>query len=208
MASIAGKLGRAGLHGEVVVSALRGINEGLCTPPLDDDEVLSIAESIAKYHTDEPWDKPLDLWAAFVAPPLTARDVPPVVGRFAELQARASGFDPTATIAAGVTAAAACIDDRIRLRLPGASSWFVSALLWTLGVGVSSGGKSPGRKPMLKPIYDAHEEIIGTWIDKKKAEKEKDEEPEPKLQSIVDNTTMEALSAALHDNPRGILVLG
>lgn len=54
LASLAGSMRFRGMRGSEILAALRVVNEGRCQPPLDDDEVAGIAESIARYDPTAP----------------------------------------------------------------------------------------------------------------------------------------------------------
>jgi P4 family phage/plasmid primase-like protien len=53
LAREAGKLRRIGLNGTVLEAALLAINRTRCTPPLPDDEVRGIADSVGRYPTGD-----------------------------------------------------------------------------------------------------------------------------------------------------------
>ena len=58
LTSIAGGLRRAGLNAGEMLAVLRRRNKELCDPPLDDEEVVGIARSVAKYPAGpEPRDE-------------------------------------------------------------------------------------------------------------------------------------------------------
>ncbi len=49
LTSVAGSLRRRGLDAETIAAALAGVNAARCNPPLPDDEVKGIAQSVARY---------------------------------------------------------------------------------------------------------------------------------------------------------------
>jgi len=53
LASIAGGMRRQGLTQEAIEAALIAVNQAQCTPPLEDNEVIEIARSIARYPTPQ-----------------------------------------------------------------------------------------------------------------------------------------------------------
>ena len=58
LASVAGRMRRAGLSEADMLAALRGVNAARCRPPLDDGEVAQIARNVARYPADaEPRDE-------------------------------------------------------------------------------------------------------------------------------------------------------
>jgi hypothetical protein len=205
LASHAGKLRRMAFDQGTIRVALLDINERFCDPPLPDSEIAGIAKSVARYDAHD-WRKPLNIFAKLTAPPLTEDDVPPVIGRFAVLQARAAGFDATGTILAGVIAACGMIDDGFQLQLPGSSGWYESARLWGAAIGGPSAGKSPGQKKMMGPIFAAHRELIESSaadLQRAPAKRGDKESAGPALYSS--DATIEKLSEILAANPRGLL---
>jgi len=57
LASLAGSMRRRGMNTEAIYAALSVENQNKCHPPLDDDEVQRIAESVGKYPPAEPTKK-------------------------------------------------------------------------------------------------------------------------------------------------------
>jgi hypothetical protein len=161
-----------------------------------------IASGFSGYEAAE-WPEPVPLFRGIVAPSLTARDVPRVIGDYAEQFARAGGFDPTGAIASGVVVCAAAVDDAIRLLLPGSSGHFQSARLWSALIGSPGAGKSPIQKVMLAPVYSVHSEFA-TENARAKQAATKDERV-PTRAAFTSDSTIDALSDLLADNPRGIL---
>lgn len=144
---------------------------------------------------------PLDILRPLTAPPLLADDVPPVLGRFADAFARASGFDVSIMLAAGIGAACAMLSDQVRVAVQPRSSWFESARLWIAIVGGPGAGKSPGTKAALAPVFELHRELIAKW--RKEHAEAKDAPPMPLL--YVTDATTEALADALKGSSRGLL---
>ena len=144
---------------------------------------------------------PLDLLRPMAAPPLRANDVPDVLAQFAASQARATGFDVSILLAAGIGAACAMLSDDVRLLVSQRSGWFESARLWLAIVGGPGAGKSPGSKAALAPVFATHREGISAWS----AANEGKDEPAPMPVLYVNDATTEALADVLHDNERGVL---
>jgi hypothetical protein len=165
--------------------------------------VRRIAESVSRYAPGEQreWPHPTNILRPFTAPPYTRDDVPAIIGRYAEAWARAGGFDPSMPILACTVAAAAMIDDGIRVHAPGETDWYESARLWGAIIGGSATGKSPAIKAAVRPAIEVHRELVHAW-DSDPAE---DKGPRPAL--FTSDTTVEALSDRLKGNPRGILIL-
>jgi len=60
LASLAGSMRRRGMSEDAILAALRTENAAKCRPPLDDDEVVAVARSIARYTAAAPVSKPAD----------------------------------------------------------------------------------------------------------------------------------------------------
>jgi putative DNA primase/helicase len=56
LTSLAGTMRRRGLGEEAIFAALKGVNEEQCDPPLSEEEVRSIAQSVARYEPAAPPD--------------------------------------------------------------------------------------------------------------------------------------------------------
>lgn len=63
---LAGQMRQTGLEEAELVAALRAINKRRCKPPLPDDEVRAIAQSVARYHAGHSADPGEQLANAFV----------------------------------------------------------------------------------------------------------------------------------------------
>ena len=144
---------------------------------------------------------PVDILRPMAAPPLCADDVPAVLARLADVQARATGWDVSIMLAAGVGAACAALSDDVRLCVAPSSGWFESARLWVAIVAGPGAGKSPGSKVMLAPIFAMHREGVAQWL----AEHKDDDEPGTPPALYTSDATTEALAETLRGTPRGLL---
>src|SRR5437773_561482 len=160
-------------------------------------------ERIAKLNGSN-WPAPINLLRDVGAPPLTRDDVPRVIGDFAGTLATAGGFDATGIILSATVCAAAAIDDRIRLLLPGASSHFESGRLWSAAIAPPGAGKSPMQKAALAPIFELHRDLISESQRQRDA-KEDDAERVPHRALFTSDCTVDKLAEILADNPNGIL---
>jgi hypothetical protein len=158
----------------------------------------AVAENLPDTPSAPP---PLDLLKPMAAPPLRVEDVPAVLGRFAASQARATSFDVSILLAAGVGAACAMLSDEVRLCVSPASRWFESPRLWFAIIGGPGSGKSPGAKAALAPVFVAHREGIAQW----ERENEGADERPPAPLLYVNDATTEALAESLSGNARGLL---
>ncbi len=60
LTSFAGVMRRPGMQEDEILAALRQVNANRCSPPLPDDEVVRIAESVAGYDPQGPGSPPAD----------------------------------------------------------------------------------------------------------------------------------------------------
>lgn len=149
----------------------------------------------------EPGPAPVDLLRPMAAPPLRVGDVPEVLAMLADVHARATGWDASIMLAAGIGAACAALSDDVRLCVAPSSGWFESARLWLAIVAGPGAGKSPGSKAMLAPIFAMHREGIAQWL----AEHKDDDEPGTPPALYTSDATTEALAETLRSNTRGLL---
>jgi hypothetical protein len=152
----------------------------------------------------EPWREPLNLLQDFTAPPYQGSDLPKVLGDFVDTFAEASGIDASIMAMSALIGAAAMIDDRWRLYL-GTSGWYESARLWAVTIAPPGSGKTPAQDAALLSLKRRHSELSVEW--RATVEGLTEEDPKPPLPRLfVTDTTIEALSEVLRDNPRGILI--
>jgi hypothetical protein len=209
LASIAGKLRRAGLSDTEMRAALAAINAQRCEPPLDASEVDKIAASIARYapaddgRVSEGAPTPLNILRGPAAVPLRPSEVPAVLGVFADTYARATGFDVSMVILAGIVASTSMLSDEARLNVAPRSGWFESARLWGACIAGPGTGKTPSFRAALAPIYELHRESVERWRAQTSDGTAENAPPCPAL--FTSDATTEALSDLLRDNPRGLL---
>jgi hypothetical protein len=157
-------------------------------------------------HADaDPWPEPVDFLRELRAPPFQPDDVPEVLGAFAFRYATQTGIDPSLCVSAAVTAAASAINDEFALVADSGTGWMQPARLWFLDVAPSGAGKSPAQRAMLAPLHELQRELMheyGRACDNLPD----DGSTPPRPRVVIADTTIEALSEALRDNPRGLLV--
>ncbi len=158
------------------------------------------AESVERDLASSP---PIDILRAMSAPPLRIDDAPVVMGRFADAQSRATGFDVSILLAGCVGAACAMLSDEVRLCVSPRSSYYESPRLWLAVVGGPGAGKSPGIKQAMSPVYAIHRELLDAWT--KASEEVQDPDPPPAL--YTSDATTEALAELLRASDRGILYM-
>jgi hypothetical protein len=191
------------------------------------------AEEMAS-HVADPFEdvEPVDIFDRLDLPPAPLHLLPAMIGDFCRDQAAIIGVDPGILAGACLTATAAAIDDGFSLRVMRHDPfWVESARLWTMIVGPPSCKKSPALKAAMRPLRkldvelanESNSAIAAHQVDlevhkiarrdavKAKARGEDvtvpHEPARPALRRItVEDTTVEAMSEILKDNPRGILV--
>ncbi|MCX7701549.1 MAG: DUF3987 domain-containing protein, partial [Gemmataceae bacterium] len=228
LASFAGSMRRRGLTAGEIAAALLVINERRCRPPLPDEEVRRIAESVTRYAPaiglgdfggetaeEEPYK------------PFPVELLPDPLREYAELAAKGIGVDPAYVAVPLLTACGAAVGATRRLELkPG---WRVPPILWTALVGESGSGKSPALEAGLvgvrhhqARVWTAYEKAMELYEndvqhyerDQGKWRRHKgDAGPPPKKPQkpipprlVVSDTTLEAAAHALQGNPRGVLL--
>jgi hypothetical protein len=217
LASEAGKLRRLGLSPAAIAAALQVINTERCQPPLPAHEVEAIARSIGRYAAGMEWPEPVDILQDLAAPPLTGEELPPVLAAFPLAYAQATGFDPSITLGAALAVSAAALSDDFKIVGNSDTEWFQKPLLWVLTIARPGAGKTPAQRAMLHQLWEIQRALREQYekeIQELKRRKnsrgadglkeEEDEPPRPRI--ILGDTTIEALSEALRDNPRGILI--
>jgi hypothetical protein len=180
-----------------MTAILKIANEQRCDPPLDDDEVETIARSVM--NAAEEWPDPESFLRDFDARALDPALIPGVVGEYAKAWSDESGIDISAVVMPCLTATASAIDDGFKILANEKTNWRESARLWSLVVAMPGSGKTPAQSNALSPLWEIHRQLATLY--------EFDEEnsmPAPRL--IVSDTTVEALATALIANPRGLLV--
>lgn len=152
-----------------------------------------------------PWPIPVNIFAELAASPYEASDVPPELSDYPAAYSAQTGIDLSITLVSAVVSAAAAIDDAIQVCADSSSNWFAQPRLWAVAIGAPGSGKTPGQREMLAPLRALHSELHHAWRAAVKALA--DDEPKPaQPRVVVNDTTLEALSDVLVDNPRGILV--
>ena len=131
-------------------------------------------------------------------------EVPPALAEYALLYSQQTGIDSTITVMSAVVCAGAAIHDRIQLCADSSTRWFAQARIWGITIGHPGSGKSPAERAMLEPLWEIHVELFKEW--QKSIEGLKKDEWPPQPRVIVGDTTIEALSNVLVDNPRGVLI--
>ncbi len=148
--------------------------------------------------------EPADIVSDFAAPALRPDDFPQIIARYADLLSRAAGHDFGAYAMAMTGAAAAAIDDDIRICLVETTNWYESARLWVLLIGSPASAKTPALRAANRPIVDRHKALYAQWAAQCKALGNDDPIPE-RPATFTSDATIEAIADTLRANPRGVL---
>lgn len=203
--SCGGLMVHRGMSPQAIEAALLAENAARCDPPLSEAEVRAHAAGVARYANSEDWPEPLNIFSDLIAPPFRPQDFPPQIQRFADLFARAAGFDFSGVAVASVVAAAAMLHDEVRVALSPRSRWYESARLWALLIGPPGSGKSPMIRRALAPTYKLHRKLLDDWNRACAAAEETEDVDPPRPALFTSDATIEKLSDLLVANPRGML---
>lgn len=162
-----------------------------------------------------------------IAPPPFPLDVLPFgMTQFVKLHSRALPCAPDFIAVPGLSVAAAAMGRSVTLKLK--RTWYEEANLWTVIAGTPGSTKSPALKAvtaplkrMMRELRKQHELDVMVWKEAKRAEEKEwrktggkgaspidpDDRPIPERRIMVMNTTTEALTPILAENPRGILMV-
>jgi hypothetical protein len=157
------------------------------------------------------WPDPINILGEMSAPAFTREDLPAVLSEYPLAYAQATGFDPSLTLSAAVSVAAAALSDEFQIVGESRSQWFQQARLWTLAIGPPGTGKTPAQKAMLAPLWAVQKQLREKWeaqcaVMMASPEEKQIQKIQPPPKLIIANATIEALSDALAENPRGILL--
>lgn len=168
--------------------------------------------------------RPVDLFNVDPPPQIPLDALPAVIASYAKDQAELMGCDHSILAMAGLVAAASCLHDGVQIQPKRHDpSWRESARLWVAIVGSPSSKKSPAIGKAIhhvKTIDAARREQsraeVSRWevqhAPRKKATNKEDSPLEglvpdrpPLKRALVEDTTVEAMSEILKDNPQGVL---
>jgi hypothetical protein len=197
---IGGRLRQAGLFEPEMAAALSAVNQNRCRPPIEEGEVASIAQSVARY-TRGSAVRLFDPSSEFEPFPLEVFPVP--IAQFLELAVGSMGCDVSFLALPLLSVASAAIGNTHEIEVkPG---WKQPATVWTAIVGESGTLKTPALKLVTRPAR-AWEE--GQLLEvRERAEAIGEDPPSLAGRLICNDVTVEALRALLGENPRGILLV-
>lgn len=194
-------------------------------PPANDNQAEEEAPAAA---APAEWPDPIDPFGVAPPPELPIDVLPEPFRDYVRDQAALLGSDPAVIGLSAIVAAAACIHDDIELQPKRHDpTWTESARLWVAIVGDPSAKKSPAIRKAMRQVYKIdmnmaadngraladYEHQHAEWKEAKEAKKAKNSgdlvraEPKrpPMRRLVVEDTTVEALSEVLRDNPAGVL---
>lgn len=209
--------------------AADAIGAAVIVPPPGDFNDLAQSkgiEAVASIAANDNTD-PIDIFAEFPVPPIRREMLPDTISDYAFDQGELVGVEPAMIAIPALVACAAALHDGVQLQVKRhETGWRESARLWCAVVGNPSIKKSPSISKAIsrvrkinadlaednKKTLAKHAADLEAYKDAKKKAKKTGEvvtAPEqPMLQRlVVQDTTVEALSEVLKDNPRGILCL-
>jgi hypothetical protein len=155
--------------------------------------------------------KPFDFWSKFNPPTLPRGLLPLVIGEFALEKSRLMGADPGGLAMAALTACAAAIPDKVKLKVRRHDSWLESTRLWTGLIGGPGEKKSPTIFQVMKHLKRRDYEMWRKYAREKKEWEglNKDErqgrDPPRQERLVVEDITMEAMQEVMRDSPNGLL---
>jgi hypothetical protein len=179
LASMAGSMRKAGFGAREIEASLRIVNAERCAPPLADEEVRSIAASVARYAINPPLLAQIittgriptepaepDYASASSYQPFPVDALPATLARFAREAATALGCDPAYVALPALAAVFGAIGNSRRLLLK--RSWSEPAVAWFGIVGKSGTLKSPAQESALAPLDTCEASMAATYREEAK----------------------------------------
>lgn len=198
-------------------------------PPAEPDDMPAPREARQKPAAiSQQFGQPIDLFGIQHPPQLPIDVLPDVMRNYVEDQSALLGSDHSVIGMTALVAAAACITDGIKLQPKRHDpTWRESARLWVAVVGDPSTRKSPAIDKAVRHVKRIDHDMVESSAQEQSAyQRQADEIKElnkeakkkggdplpfpqqpPKKRLMVEDTTVEALSEVLRDNPRGVLCL-
>lgn len=180
LTSLAGSMRRPGMSEQEILAALRQVNQDRCIPPLDDDELKTIAHSVSKYKpadgiyginggVETDWHDPQPL----------PDELPPVLPFDCELLPEAFRpwieditsriqCPPDFPAVSAVTALAAIVGRKIAICPKRYDDWLVVPNLWSMVIGRPGIMKTPAIQETLKPLQRLEIEAKEAYDNEKK----------------------------------------
>lgn len=219
-----------GIPDELILEIARDFNRSRCNPPMDDDEVVSVAKRYQKPADDDPnaWPEPADIKESL--PPVTPFNpqwLPHGLSDWALDIADRLNCPVDFPAVTMITALGSALGSRIYVKPYSRDTWKVPANVWAALVAPPGAMKSPVLREGLRPLVamdkkaaDAYATAMKKFtFDKavyegqfRKAASNNGTPPvppkEPQMtRHLVNDTTYEMLVVIAAANPSGILVL-
>ena len=215
--SIAGSWRNSGMIEAEILPALQQVNRHRCDPPLPDRDIDKLASDIASRYDPGSVPNYLTRGITKADPPTQSPPVEPYptalwptpIREYLERQAKALSAPVDFVGVPMVAALGTVIGTRRAAEMkPG---WLEHPCIWTGIVGKSGTHKSPAHDKAVLPLRRIqqrcqadHEEALKQYEE----ENHEDRGDTPvRKQAYTTDVTVEALTAVLNDNPRGIAVL-
>lgn len=207
---------------EQLSELLRGLNQIKCSPPLDDFELTSIIESVAKYEDNDQEPIPLPKNKVF---PFPVEVLPYALQKVLTACANSIVCPVDYLALPLLSAAGVAIGNSRAIEIK--MGWIEGPRIFTAVVAKPGSRKSPANRIILMPIYKMQAEMADEYEQRrneyekelniyegvlKEWQKSKNGEPKPAPpqqpsmgQIVTTDSTLEALASVLKRNPRGIL---
>lgn len=157
--------------------------------------------------------EPVDLWGAFKPPALPSGLLPPIIERWARVNADHMGCDPAGLAMAALATCAAAIPDQVRVRVKKYGDWVESARIWVALVGEPSTKKSPILSVATRPLRHLDNDLFRQWQRdcaqfEALPKEERASRQRPAMTRLrVEDATVEAAQQVLEGSPWGIMLL-
>lgn len=220
LASIAGRMRYAGLTPDEIALALKRVNRERCNPPLDEDEVETIARSIGRYAppslsppSPNGFHEPVDM------PPFPIEILPPAIREYVEQCAAALPVPHEMVAMPMLGMVGALAGNRICLRLK--ASWHEYLSLYVVAIASPGTGKTaaltmaewPLKQLQKDEIKDykrklaTYDEAFTRWKDLPKDQRGDEPQKPGRRDYYTTDITMESI-APLMDHTPGLSYIG
>ncbi len=153
LTKIAGFLRSLGLTAQEIQTGLLAVNQSLCFPPLEGQEVFKIATSIAKYDAPAKWSMPTDLPKPLINVPSLTVDLLPEKIAPALMDISERMQVPLEFVAGpAIVAAASIIGRKVKIKPLKNDDWTVVPNLWGMIIADPGSMKSPALAEALRPL--------------------------------------------------------